>query len=728
MATRYRLRLYLLALLILGGFSVLVARLHSVQILEHEAYVNRLPGMKYESIRIPGIRGEIKDRNGIVLAKSLPSFEVRFDLKAIVEDYKREHKNRVPKREWTRYKRGQPVVEDETDIVQIVNQAVIPSLGNLGLAENYNADQMRVHYRSTGGVVPFTYRRDLTFEEFAKFAEHNLALPGVTVTVSGRRQYAYDSLACHILGYVNLPDIDKVPAEEKQKFNYYVGDDYGASGVEMTMDHYLQGVPGKRVMKKDEKGKFIGIESETAPEAGADVYLTIDARIQLVTEQALRKIGRGAAVVMDPRTGEVLAMASVPSYNPNIFIPNVSTDAWQAINEDLSAPMLNRAMMPFPPGSTCKIPVALAGCLSDSWRHRFVCGAGAQYGNKFMKCWCAEKGYTHGSPNLSEAIKYSCNGFFYRYANDTGIRNILTMTNLLGLGRQTGIKITGEQPGTIPSPEWLRMKGLVWSDAYTAMTGIGQGFTEATPLQMASVTCTVANGGRVYQPSIVHQVKRQDGEIVWKEDAQPRHELTKEGLTGDQIEMVKKGMWRVVNDPGGTAGRAASELTVLSGKTGTAQTGNLKQPTNAWFICFAPYDEPEIAVCVFVENGKSGGGAASPIAKNIIENTVAMQKGKEIALAPIEPAKGHFGRIESVSFDGTDLVAYAADEEADSGVDVGEFVPSQLRTREVRPMPGYTQPSIRKRADSDGSVSNRNVQSTRRFRPLELLFGGKRKR
>ncbi|MCB1062445.1 MAG: penicillin-binding protein 2 [Verrucomicrobiae bacterium] len=719
MVTRFRLRLYLLALCIFCGFGVLVFRLYTVQINEHEMYVSKLPGLKYESVRIPGIRGEIKDRNGMLLAENVANFEVRFDLKAIVEDYKKTV-GTPPKHTWTRYKRGQPVQEEETDIIAIVEKTIFPGLADLGLLEDYNASQLRVHYRSTGGIVPYTYRRDLSFEDFASYAEHNLGLPGVTITATGRRKYLYDSLACHILGYVNLPDIEKVSAEKKSEFDYYVGDDFGVHGVEKTMDHYLQGVPGKRVLKKDEKGKFIGEESYTAPEPGADVYLTIDARVQSIAEESLRKVGRGAAVVIDPNNGDVLAMASVPSFNPNVFIPSVGIDDWKRYTEDKTSPMFNRAINPNAPGSTYKIPIALAGCLTDSWKKRFVCGAGQQYGKHFMKCWCAGKGYTHGSPDVGEAIKYSCNGFFYRYANDTGIRNILTMCNLLGLGRTTGIKITGEQSGNAPGPEWMRAQGLVWTESYTAMTGIGQGFVEATPLQMASVTATLANGGKIYPPRIVKKVERRNGEVVWEEPPVIRHDLTREGLTAEQIEIVKRGMWRVVNESGGTAGRAASEITVISGKTGTAQTGILSQPTNAWFIAFAPYDNPELAVCVFVENGNSGGGAASPIAKNIIEETIAMRKGQhDITLTKLNEAKGNFDRVMSVSFEGEGVTIAASDDP--DAVDVGNFVPASMRKREVNTNAPVAKPSIRSSADAEGSVSGQNTDNLRKFRPLKWL-------
>ncbi len=720
MVTQFRVRLYLLAILVMAGFCLLVYRLYDIQVIKHEYYAARVPGSKFESVRIPGIRGEIKDRNGLTLVDSTPNYELRLDLREIVSAYLKTHDDYPPPHEWERFDQyGQREVKKETDIVTIVEATVFPGLQDLGLLADYSAASMRVHYRSSRGVVPFTFRRDLSFKEFARFAENNIGIPGVTVTRTGRRRYLYDSLACHILGYMNLADIDQVPEEKKKEFNYYVGDDYGVMGIEKTMDEYLQGKPGKVIVEKDEKGKIVGEVSRTTPQPGSDVYLTIDARIQAVTEESLRKIGRGAAVVMDPRNGDILAIASVPSFNPNVFIPEVGLDDWKRYTEDPTSPMFSRAINPYSPGSTCKVPIALAGCLSDSWKYRFSCGGGAQYGKKFMKCWSSG----HGSVDVSTGLKVSCNGFFYRYANHTGIRNIQTMTSLLGLGRKTGIKITGENPGNIPNPEWLRMQGLLWSDAFTALVAIGQGATEATPLQMASVTSTVANGGKVYQPRIIKRVIEKDGVVVWEEPPKIKTDLTQEGITADQVEMVKRGMWRVVNEGGGTAGRARSNFTVLSGKTGTAQTANPIQPTNAWFISFAPYDNPELAVCVFVENGNSGGGAASPIAKHIIENAVTMEQGREIIVTALPEAIGRTDRVMSVSFDNTDLTAFAqADADSESAVDVAAFVPDSLQQRNFRPLGGLlAPPTIKQSSDRRGRVGNMNSKPKLKFRPFEWL-------
>lgn len=721
MATHFRLRLYFLATVVLLGFGLLTMRLYEIQIVQGKKYENKLPGGSEVSVRIPGVRGEIKDRNGITLVQNVANYEVNLDLKEIVSNYKKSHDS-VPLHTFFPIVRGQPQERKEVDVVEIVKQSVLPGLAALGLAADFNSNQLRRHFRTTTGLVPYTYRRDLKFEEFAIFAEHNLDIPGVTVSAKASRDYRFDSLAGHILGYVNLPDIKLVPQQEQKKYNHYVGDDYGVYGIEKTMNHYLRGKPGKRVLERDEKRKIVGESSYTPPQPGADVYLTLDARIQMIAEKSLRKIGRGAAVVIDPQSGDILAMASVPSFNPNAFIPTITLSDWKRYTEDPSSPMFNRAINPYSPGSTFKVPISLSGMLSGTHRRNFTCYGGVQYGAKYMKCWCLSKGFTHGSINISEALKYSCNAFFYQYANVCGIKDILKMTEILGLGHKTGIEVTGESPGSVPGPEWLRMQGLMWSDAFTALAAIGQGANEATPLQMASITATVSNGGKVFQPRLIERVAERDASLVFREAPKIKHDLLKEGLTREDVEMVKHGMWRVVNESRGTAPRAKSKITVISGKTGTTQTGNPKEPTNAWFISFAPYEKPELAVCVFVHNGFSGGRAAGPIAKNIIDETMAMRKGKRIKLEKLPEAEGNFDRILMVSFDGDGLKEYASDDD-DEAVDVSDIMPVQLTVKKIakRKAPA---PSIKRKADAEGSVEKQNAKRKQRWKNLRRLSGG----
>tara|TARA_R110002096_G_scaffold114770_1_gene248757 strand:- start:1318 stop:3723 length:2406 start_codon:yes stop_codon:yes gene_type:complete len=799
MVTRFKLRIYLLAILVVTGMGILVHRLYSVQIVQHEEWVSQLPGEKEVTVRVPGVRGEILDRNGEVLATNEASYEVIFDLKSIIDNYKDNFEN-VPMTFFDAKVSGMQREKREADILHIVEETVLPKMMQIGLATDFNSRQLQIHYRSTSGIVPYTYRRDLTFEDFAMFAENDFDVPGVDVAVKPSRIYLYDSLACHLLGYVNLPDIQTVPKDKRLEFDHYVPDDYGGAGIEKSMDEYLQGKPGKRVLRRDEKGIIRNEISYESPKQGANVYLTIDAKIQYIAEQAMRNIlpkedgtsGRGAVVVMDPRNGDILAMVSVPSYNPNNFVPSVSPDDWKRYSTDRSAPMYNRALSQHAPGSTFKIPIALAGCLSDSHRRNFYCGGGVQYGAKFMKCWILSKGGRHGSINLSDAIKKSCNCYFYQYGNHTGINNIVEVTSKMGLGRKTGIPLDGEAPGLVPSPNWLKLQGQLWSDAFTAMTSIGQGFAEATPLQMAAATCTVANGGKVYQPRLIKKIVDKDGperrklvekvragqsmddvaqetgalrsevetwvkraegkdldEVAWNElvpdEPQLKYDLSEEGLTKDELELVKRGMYKVVNEAGGTARRAKSEDFIVSGKTGTAQSGKPSEPTNAWFISFAPYEEPELAVCVFVHNGDSGGRCGAPIAGRILKETMAMKLGKrDIALAPLKEATGHFERVLLVDFDNTGLDNFMDGDDADGLVELPEGMTPSSDGSSSSSRSTYHSPSITQTADQRGSVAQKQkvyqakkvdkwkdvrqpVPAQRPKGVLNKLFGGKKK-
>ena len=366
MVIKYRLRLYVFTLVILLGFGALAQRLWNLTIDRNEEFKNKIPGTKELRARIPGTRGEIKDRNGVVLVTNKPSYEVRVNLKLLVDEYKRQirsenKKNNLPMVQFEYMDQGVPRSHEEVDIVKIVEDVVISSLNKLGLATPFNANKLRVHYRATRGVVPWVYRSDLTFEEFCQFAEHRLGLPGVTVNVHPVRRYLYDSLACHVLGYVSLPDIQKVSDAEQKEWNFYVPDDFGLAGVEKSFDADLRGRPGAQTLLQDEKGHIVREVSYEEPRKGNDVWLSIDSRIQYIAERALREshptIGRGAVVVLQPATGQVLAMVSVPSYNPNKFIPQIKSGDFDAYNTNLANPLLNRAVRAYAPGSTYKVMI-----------------------------------------------------------------------------------------------------------------------------------------------------------------------------------------------------------------------------------------------------------------------------------------------------------------------------------------------------------------------------------
>ncbi len=760
MTLGYRLRFYLVGLILIAGLSALLIRLFVIQINRYDEFSSKVPGTSEVKVRVPGVRGIIRDRRGRVLVENVARYEMQFNLKEILNNYRivikeenlaisKSNRDATVKKDLKKvpvstfnFNDGTGIkrTRKEEDMVAIVSEIIFPYLANIGLYREFHAGDLQRHWRTHGGLVPYTYRDDLTFEEYAIAAEHSLDLPGVTVAARPMRKYVYGALASHILGFVRQPDIKKVPSEERKAWEYYVPDDFGGDGIEETMDDFLRGRPGQRVMLKDEKGRVVDSKDEEGkvmgeisydpPKRGSDVWLTLDLRYQYIAEQALRKVGRGAVVVVAPTSyktklkdlgkeeehwihaGDILAMASVPSYDPNKFIPSISEQDWKMYLDNENDPLINRALKDHAPGSTFKIPVSLAGMLSDTEVKAFECAGGAGYGPKvFMKCWARSKGYTHGSIFVRGAIKTSCNGFFYRYGNATGIENILKVSKWMGLGTRSGIPLNNEDPGFVPSPQWKRVQGLGnWGAADTAQVSIGQGATEATPLQMAMVASTIANGGKYYRPRLIH---RTVGEAEEKfKPSELQYDLTELGIPSEKIEICRSGMYDVVNELRGTARRGESKIVKVSGKTGTAQTGR-KRPTgtnetNAWFISFAPYDKPKLAVCVMVENGKAGGTVCAPIAKRIIDEIMSVEQFNfNPQVSPVKESEGNFDFVELVSFDEDPTEAFVGDDDGEDGTAVAA-TPAPDLDLSVRKAPVI--PTVKKAPDTRGSVKTRTVR------------------
>ncbi len=721
--SRSTARILFLGLIMLLAFSGLVFRLWYVQIARGAEYTARIGNRSQVSVRIPAVRGEILDRNGIKLVENRASFEVDFYLPDMVRAY-RESKGSLPMISYRGRVHNMPRDLKEADVVKIVSEEVIPRLEELGVAEDYNANALQIHYR-TNQEVPYSYRQDLEFGQMAVFSEKNLGLPGVNVTVKPVRWYVYGSLAAHLLGYVGMPnDFDKLP--DLKNFNFYEPDMEGKAQVELYMNEYLKGQPGARILQRNVKGVIEGEVNRKEPMQGNNVFLTIDARIQYFAEQALRAVGRGAAVVVNPQNGDILAMASVPSYDPNVFIPSIPSLDWKELTNDETNPLLNRAISAYAPGSTYKIPIALAGLRAGVGNRTFTCSGGVTYGDKYMKCWIADKGGSHGTLGLPDAIKHSCNAFFYQYGNAATIEQIDAVGNMLGLGQKSGIPLSGEAPGVLPGKEWLASINpqARWTSGLTANTSIGQGDVLATPLQMAMVASAVANGGTVYYPRLIDRVIAQDGTVVAQDPARVRSNLiTDAGLTAEQIEKVRRGMWKVVNEGGGTAGRARIKDFEVAGKTGTAQfTRSGVKDNHTWFISFAPYEDPRYAVVTFVQGAKSGGGVSAPIAAKILEDILNMEKGEEVPqLAALEPAKGNFRFVESIDF-GRDIPAATTvgdDGEAGTAADAAAGT-----AQENSPA---AQPNVRQEADDRGRVKNQQSKPNALQKFFNFLGGKKEK-
>ena len=605
----------------------------------------------------------------------------------------------------------------EPDIIRIVNDGVVPRLEDLNLARDYNANKLQRHYR-TNTEVPFSYIKDIDFKTMAKFSEHDVGLPGVDIAIKPVRSYVYGALAAHLLGYVGAPD--DTNKEEAKRYTFYQGDVEGKSNIEKSMDDYLRGKPGVRYMRRNAKGVIEGMLREEPPTPGANVILTLDARIQEITEEALRAVPRGAAVVVDPNTGDILAMASVPSFDPNTFIPSIKAKDWEALRKNEANPLVNRAVSALPPGSTFKLVTALAGLRKGLSNAHFNCGGGVSYGDHFFHCWIGEKGGSHGTLGLADAIKVSCNSFFYQFGNAAGINAIDETGETLGLGKASGIEITGEQPGCLPGPEWMRINypREKWTSAYTANVSIGQGYDLVTPLQEAMIYSTVANGGVSYYPRLIKNVVDKDGKPILNDNGQPViprtprvHGDLRTDFRPEQIEQARRGLWKVVNEDGGTGGRARLKNVQVAGKTGTAQAMLDGRKDNvAWFSCFAPYDNPRYTIVVMVQGSAGhGGSVAAPIATRILQRALAMEEGKFTPeLAWLAPANkpNPFQQVQSVTF-------------SDSGPDVKDSDEENFDSSNanVQMSSNSASPDVEPEADARGKIIPR-AQKVSNGRPL----------
>ncbi len=723
-------RVIFLAFAMLCGMGILIGKLWWEQVARGQEWTKKIANRSEVTVRIPSVRGEIRDRNGVTLVANRASYEVDFYLPDMVRGYRAE-KGSVPINEYLATVRHMKTKMKEADISQIVNEMVQPRLEELKLRQDYNSERLQKHYRNDT-LVPFTYQEEIDFPTIARFSEHDVGLPGVEISVKPVRQYVYGALGAHLLGYVGAPvNIDELP--DVKNFTFYSPDVEGKSQIELAYDKWIRGKPGARVMQRNVKGVIEGEVSRKPPEQGNNVYLTIDARIQYITERALRAVGRGAAVVVNPKNGDILAMATVPSYDPNTFIPSVSKDAWKVLTDDETDPLTNRAIQSYAPGSTYKVPISLAGLRAGILATRtFNCSGSVTYGTKAMKCWIASKGSSHGNLALSDALKQSCNCFFYQYGNAAGIDNIVAVGEQLGLGKKSGIPLTGESPGILPSPNWLKMISPTerWSQGYTANTSIGQGFVLASPLQMAMVTATVANRGVSYQPRMVLRVTDQQGKdvvdpetgkLVAPPEPVVRADLRAAGVSSEQIEQVRRGMWKVVQEAGGTGKRAQIKGMEVAGKTGTAQFWRgTKQDNHTWFITFAPYDDPQFAVCVMVQGAKSGGGVSAPIAQKIMEESFALEKGYDPGLVKLEPARGSFAQIEAVDYKKDSQVAAIAEDR-----ETADHVDAPIKPKDEKQI--GARPDIRADADARGKMrgGRPTAQPVEKRSFLQKFFGVK---
>lgn len=705
MIYRHRLRLLLLAVVIIGGCLVLFYRLWFLQIENQEHYIRRQPVTDTARQRVPSVRGRIVDRNGIEFARNETSMEVGLNL-AAVEAAWNEKNRALPKkqrREIPSFTYG-PKEQKVTDIIALLNELVFPELDRLKLyrvpASDLEKEKQKraiiTSYISNKGVIPYTYEKNLlqadeeSFKRFTAYAENAPNIPGLTVSQRPKRRYPLKAMAGHLIGYIREnrdvlpPDEVKAMEQAKQKWDFIEADDFGVAGLEQSLEEKLRGKPGERIWLKNEHGRLTDEIEELRrdPLPGADVFLTLDARIQMIAEMALReavdenghRVGRAAAVVMDPNTGEILAMASVPSYDPSIFIPPQDPAMIKAVFEDPMGAALPVALRADAPGSTFKLLTAIAGSMAGKGGS-YNCPGFIDYGRP-IACWIyRQKKGSHGTLDLANGIKNSCNCYFFRMGNEAGIDRINEAAGFFGFGTpdapgHSGVELPSgvEANGYVGSKAWWAAQGRgPWTPSETAYISIGQGTMAATPLQICMIGAAIASGGKVYQPTLVHHSEEwqydRDGQrkkIITDFTKKLRADLLQHGVRKRDIENMREGMRRVVNDKGGTGKNAMSTMCVIAGKTGTAQKDRWDPVTKkkivdnrTLFMAFAPYEAPKLAVSIMVLNGESGGKTAAPIAKRIIEQTLAMWAGNyNPGVQPLEPAAGNFDKIDQIVYPG----------------------------------------------------------------------------
>ncbi|MFZ6006603.1 MAG: penicillin-binding protein 2 [Nitrospirota bacterium] len=575
-------RIQLGSYIIIGILLILCFRLWQLQILDGDKYKRLSEDNRLRILKTPAPRGIIYDRNGTPLVKNIPFFSV-----SITTDNFR---------------------GIDTDSLSAV----------LGLTQKEVEEKL--NKKDNSPFVPVKLKQGLSFGEIARIEARRSDFPGLFVETEVGREYLFGKVGAHIIGYLgkittsqlNNPDLRHFPPDAL----------IGQWGVEALFDNQLRGIPGERIIEVDALGRELRMIQERPSVKGNDVNLSIDINIQKAVEDIFGDKA-GALVAIKSDSGEILALESLPSFDPNIFSMGIAYNDWKSLMEDKKKPMLNRAVQSqYPPGSTFKIITAIAaleeGIINPDTK--INCTGGINYGRWTFGCW--KKG-GHGPVDFHRAIVESCDVYFYELGRRLGIDKIHKYATAFGLGRETGIELipVKEKRGLIPNTEWKKeKKRLPWYLGDTFISAIGQGYITATPIQMALMTATFANGGKIYKPSLI------------KIDQAPSGTIT---LKPETVKMIKEALSGVVNESNGTAQGARSSLAVIGGKTGTAQVvGKKKGLTgerfmdHAWFVAFAPVDNPEIALSVFVEHGGGGGAVAAPIAKRAIEAYFKSQESR----------------------------------------------------------------------------------------------------
>jgi penicillin-binding protein 2 len=620
------------------GFLVLLGTLFHVQVLSAHRFQASQISQSFRTVRVPAVRGTIQDRNGITLAENRPSYQLNLYLEELRPHFQSTYAKARAGRNLSRSQRA----ELGKQVRFLVASNLVHRVGeHLDHPISLTSDQFQQHYDQRL-ALPMSVLTDLSPEQVARFVEHSPFLPGCDLDVQPTRFYPHGTTAAHILGYLRRDDRRR---QEHTSFHYRLPDFSGLVGIEGTFDQQLRGQPGMKSVLVNNLG-FRQTESVWAPaEPGHNVVLTIDLALQAAAEKALLSPGpytRAAAVVLDVRNGDILAMASQPGFDPNLFMPGIARTDWERLNDPIMLPMLNRASYgAYPPGSIFKLVIALAaleaGVIDPT--AKFAGQGFYQLASGRRIRDLANGGYP-AEFDFQRALKLSSNAYFIHYGLILGIEKILAMGERLHLGERTGIPIGQEIPGTFPSTTWRQANLRGWHEGDTANLCIGQGYLAVTPLQMAVMTAAIANGGTVFSPRLVSRIEPQTHLTPLAPDFFPPGQVRGSlGVAPQHFEVLHRAMLAGVEDHDGTGRRAFLPGLRVCGKTGTAQITRGRQVIDhvTWFASFAPYEQPRYAVVVMVESGASGTETCAPIARRIYEailrrKTQSPGSSRELAL------------------------------------------------------------------------------------------------
>ncbi|OGP37587.1 MAG: penicillin-binding protein 2 [Deltaproteobacteria bacterium RBG_16_66_15] len=574
-----------------GAFALLLGRFYWLQVVESGRYRNLSENnrLRMRTVRAP--RGLILDRKGRAIAETQGSF-------ALV---------------------CSPVdVKDLEGEIRLLNEIMEFDVDEEEVLEKIRTAQRSNPYSS------LTVARDLRFEQVSVVEFNRENLPGFSVLVEAKRSYPYGEAFAHVLGYVGeaSPEEMEKPGNEP----LMMGDLIGKYGLERLADNVLRGVNGGRKVEVDAAGRDQRLVEEVPSRTGGTVHTSLDVDLQVTAQEAMGDRA-GAVIALAPRTGEVLAFYSGPGFDPNVFARGIRRADWQALNTNPRKPMQNKGLQgTYAPGSTIKPFLAMAA-LEEKMQEigkPVVCPGSYRLGNRVFRCW-KEKG--HGAVDMYRAIVQSCDVYFYTLGLKLGPERVAKLERDAGLGTITGIDLPGERKGLVPDMEWKRTVSKErWYDYESLLLGIGQGAVHLTPLEMTVGYATLATGGEVMRPRVISKVIGMDGAVR----SAPPERMRKLPWKPENVEFIRKALAGVVNDFG-TGGAAKLPGIVVGGKTGTAQVASVKGKMiksehlpyeirdHAWFIAFAPVDDPQICVAAMVEHGGHGGSAAAPIVKLVMQ-------------------------------------------------------------------------------------------------------------